>query len=537
MAKCKFKIEFPLVAAFWWECPLEAESGKDYCYWHKEEDGKKPDMNQLKVLKKRKIKEVYLKGANLVGAHLEGAYLEGADLKGALLVGAHLEGANLVGAHLKGAHLEGADLEGAFLVGAHLKGAYLEGADLEGAYPVGAHLEGAYLRKAHLEGANLSEAHLEGADLSEAHLEGANLSEAHLEGADLSEAHLEGAELSEAHLEGANLRLAHLEGAYFGEVRVDGKTYFDFSYLNYSNLSFSYIDGTKTLRNAEFDSKSEINEIVADLLRKKGYKIVVLDAVRIRKDHPDLYRLLIKIGILKYTAGRRGFSFNEKAENEVFFFNKKKKYFVSHPGGECVKAEKAKEIAENLDKYLLQNPPEGDKENPKKYKKELLINLYEASYDVFNMLYYFYIQNGKLDEALEMHRRRSDVRRKILMVKGGWTRVRAIFYDLVILKFLTGYGLNVLRPIFLSFLTVIIFALLFWATGGISKLVNGISYKPDFWDYLYHSVITFTSLGYSNIVPNLEIGHLAQGLVAAESILGAFLIALIIFTITYRVSK
>ncbi|HEC57478.1 MAG TPA: hypothetical protein ENI32_06315, partial [Candidatus Syntrophoarchaeum butanivorans] len=44
--------------------------------------------------------------------------------------------------------------------------------------------------------------------------------------------------------------------------------------------------------------------------------------------------------------------------------------------------------------------------------------LYEASYEVYNNLYYFYIQNGRIEEALDMHYRRCEVRRKLLREKG-----------------------------------------------------------------------------------------------------------------------
>ena len=67
--------------------------------------------------------------------------------------------------------------------------------------------------------------------------------------------------------------------------------------------------------------------------------------------------------------------------------------------------------------------------------------------------------------------------------------------------------------------------------------MNGKMVASDFFDYLYHSVITFTSLGYSNIQPNLVVGHIPQVLAAIESILGALMMALLIFTITYRVSR
>jgi len=509
MAKCKFKTKDG------WECPLEAEPGKDYCYWHKEEDGKSPINEQIAVLKKQNIKYAYLVRANLKKVDLSFV---------------NLERANLTGAKLEEAILEGANLEKAFLMSINIEKAFLAKANLRGASIILANLSGASLDKATLEGADLMGSNLKEANLRNTNLRGANLEATILKGAIFEGAKATGANLKEASLEGANLKGADLKGVNLKGTTVNEKTIFTSSNLAFTDLYFSYIDGTKTLRNAIFNSKTEINEIVADLLRKKESKIAVLDSNRIKEDHPYLYELLRRKGAMRYTA-----------EDRVFFFDREKRCFVWDPGGECIETEKPEEIkkiAKNLDKYLLQNPPRGDEEDPKKYKRDLIINLYEASYDVFNMLYYFYIQNGKLEEALEMHRRRSDVRRKLLMARGGLkNKLRAVLYDWFILKFLTGYGLNVFCPILLSFLIIVVFALLFWATGGIVKIVNGIPYKPDFCDYLYHSIITFTSLGYSNIVPNLEIGHLAQGLVAAESILGAFLIALIIFTITYRVSK
>ena len=161
---------------------------------------------------------------------------------------------------------------------------------------------------------------------------------------------------------------------------------------------------------------------------------------------------------------------------------------------------------------------------------------YGASYEVYNNLYYFYIQNGRLEEALDMHYRRCEVRRKLLREQGWINCLRSWIYDFFILKLLTGYGVKISRPLMASAIIISIFAFLFRLTHGIVKNVNG-TVAPDFFDYVYHSVITFTSLGYSNIQPNLAAGHVPQLLAAVESILGALMLALLIFTITYRVSR
>ena len=65
MAKCKFKIRLRAVSVgevevLDWECPFEALPGEEYCYWHKEEEGKEPDDAKLRELKKNKIFGVFL---------------------------------------------------------------------------------------------------------------------------------------------------------------------------------------------------------------------------------------------------------------------------------------------------------------------------------------------------------------------------------------------------------------------------------------------------------------------------------------------
>ncbi|MCW3131690.1 MAG: pentapeptide repeat-containing protein [Candidatus Methanospirare jalkutatii] len=90
MAKCKFK---------WvtegWECPLEALPGEEYCYWHKEEEGKEPDDAKLRELKENEIYKVFLRKAKLSSKELQKAFLRFANLQGANLSFAELQGADL----------------------------------------------------------------------------------------------------------------------------------------------------------------------------------------------------------------------------------------------------------------------------------------------------------------------------------------------------------------------------------------------------------------------------------------------------------
>ncbi|MCJ7546994.1 MAG: pentapeptide repeat-containing protein [Deltaproteobacteria bacterium] len=88
------------------------------------------------------------------------------------------------------------------------------------------------LRGVNLWRANLSGANLEGTDLSGANLEGADLSGASLTGANLSGAHLTGANLS-----GANLMIANLSGALLWGADLSGAN------LGIANLSGASLDG------------------------------------------------------------------------------------------------------------------------------------------------------------------------------------------------------------------------------------------------------------------------------------------------------
>ena len=417
MAKCKFK---------WggWECPLEALPGEEYCYWHREEEGKEPDDAKLRELKKNKIFGVFLRKANLGGKDLQKADLGGANLQGAALEYANLEGANL----------EYANLEGANLIG----------------------------------------------------------------------------------------------------VIADSGTHLDWANLTCANLYHSYLDETKTLRNAKFESEKEINEIVADFLKKENKDLVVLDVKKI--EGSEVEARLLEEGLVRYVCRGEGIVFFDRERRRVVripgnakskIFQRLRKRRNSEEEKNYVEISELNDLIERnrLEKYLYEG------------SREKLKELYEASYEVYNNLYYFYIQNGRLDEALDMHYRRHEVRRKLLREQGWINCLRSWIYDFFILKLLTGYGVKISRPLIASAIIISIFAFLFWLTNGIVKNVNGKMVAPDFVDYIYHSVITFTSLGYSNIQPNLAVGHIPQVLAAVESILGALMMALLIFTITYRVSR
>jgi len=543
MARCGYKTR---VLDEKWECSLDALTGERYCYWHKEVDGKEPTEEQLEELKEKEIVGVYLRASNLQKAELrmclQKANLEFAKLQGSRLSGVNLRGARMEKSNLRGADLMGADLQKADLGYANLRGADLRDAELQGSRLYGAKLQGSVLIGAKFQKADLRYADLRGAPMNHVELGGTLLDSANFQKVDLWDSSLREENLIRVNFHETRLSNANIQGANLYGARFDSKTDLDGSFLIGANLFHSYFDEAKSFRNAtvfQNDGDREINEIVGDALG--GPKFMLLDVGRIEKKAPDVAtRRLCGLGYIRY----------DRAGKKIIFFDRLSECVIENPENGLMHNRSLVEVDE-LNRLILKD----GKIQPEFLYDGSRANIYEASYEVYNNLYNFYIANGRLDQAAHVHYRRGEVHRKLRWARGGLkNRTRSIF-DLLILRALTGYGDRIGRPIFVSGLIIGLFAFLFWLSDGIVKNVNGIvmcvndtsndtvmyvnntQVAPDWIDYLYHSITTFTSLGYSNIQPNLAAGHLPQVLVAAESGLGILMMALIIFVVTYQVSR
>lgn len=560
MARCGYKAQIPDYGE--WECPLDALHGEEYCYWHKEEDGKEPTEEQLEELKRETIFCVYLKEANLKEANSQEMFLGRAQLQKANLKEANLQEAFLFRANLQETDLCEADLHGANLAFANLWKANLFYADMHGS-----RLYQSYLKEADLNGVNLDESTLHGAQLQKTCLYNAKLNEADISNANLQEARLHYAELKNANLsgskpQGTNLREVRLDGANLSGTMFDSKTVLDGSVLIGANLPHSYFDEVKSFRNAtvfQEGSGKEINEIWGDAIddwffkilemeRTKKYsvkiilKLILLHVIKILTKNPcipiPLKPSALDMGVIEEKSplvavklrGKRLIRYFEK-DKKIIFFDWLSGCIIENIENRWRRGNLTR--IKELNELILKD---GKIQSEFLYKGSRA-SLYEASYEVYNNLYNFYIANGRLDRAAHVHYRRGEAHRKLRWAGGGLkNRARSIF-DLLILRTLTGYGDKISRPIGLSGVIIGFFALLFYLVDGIVKNVNGESVAPNWIDYLYHSITTFTSLGYSNIQPNLAAGHLPQVLVAAESGLGVLMMALIIFVVTYQVSR
>ena len=133
---------------------------------------------------------------------------------------------------------------------------------------------------------------------------------------------------------------------------------------------------------------------------------------------------------------------------------------------------------------------------------------------------------GLFDEARQLGYRIQYLR----MTRGAelrlspWVRAELAAYWL-----LAGFGYRPLRVIASSAVLVLAYAALYVLVGGVRDVAAGGS-AAGFWDSLYFSGITFSTVGYGDLVPAPH----ARLLALTEGALGAFLIGFFVVILSKR---
>ncbi|MBN1872296.1 MAG: two pore domain potassium channel family protein, partial [Candidatus Omnitrophica bacterium] len=107
------------------------------------------------------------------------------------------------------------------------------------------------------------------------------------------------------------------------------------------------------------------------------------------------------------------------------------------------------------------------------------------------------------------------------------------YLPMELMGLLSGYGEKPNRVIASSLAIIIIYSLLFYHLQSITISPDSMT-KYVFWDYVYYSIVTFTTLGYGDIVPKPTVG--ARLLAGSEAFIGAFMIGLFVFTLSRKYS-
>lgn len=159
---------------------------------------------------------------------------------------------------------------------------------------------------------------------------------------------------------------------------------------------------------------------------------------------------------------------------------------------------------------------------------------------VYRELQRVYDENAFPDRVKANYIREMDLRRRRAWRVGDYLPAIKLAGS----RWIMRYGTSPWRVIATSLLLILVCAMLFPLTGGVREVAGDetITYRIDdptetpervllsaFFRSLYFSVVTFATLGYGDIQP---VGRWARVLASVESLLGALLLALLVFVLT-----
>lgn len=132
--------------------------------------------------------------------------------------------------------------------------------------------------------------------------------------------------------------------------------------------------------------------------------------------------------------------------------------------------------------------------------------------------------------------------KEMLMRHNQYQRYTRNWLKSLMLNFTTGYGEKPFRVFFLAFVIIWMCAIGYFfsgidADGTLLRFNETFSFKENvfqFFECLYFSIVTFTTLGYGDIRP---VGWITRTMAASEAFLGAFTTALFVVIFVRKVMR
>ena len=140
----------------------------------------------------------------------------------------------------------------------------------------------------------------------------------------------------------------------------------------------------------------------------------------------------------------------------------------------------------------------------------------------------YFLANGRYDDASWASFKEKTMERLLLKKKKNLA-----YLPSSIMNLLCGYGEKPHRIVLSSFFVIMLYTMAYFMLKAIIY-TPALRYRPVITDYIYYSVITFTTVGYGDFIPKSTL--LFRFLAASEAFIGAFMIGLFIFTLARKYS-
>lgn len=492
------------------------------------------------MLREVTFRDTDLKGATFPHATLSDVCFHGSNLTRARFLDAELQRAtfsertDLVKVTFDHANLkqaifrDGIDLRMAtFVEGTGLYGATFVGADLhratfgENTALNSVSFEGVKLDESTFNEADIGEttfresqcvgAEFRGADLGSASFPHADLTNAVFSDANLANVDFSSATVTGASLDGTNCRNATFDDADMADVSFDGADLRDATFRSGTTLVGATFVGTN-LTGTDF--------VDADLSHTDLTNATAIDA---NFQHANFQHALLTgsdcrrasfVNALLYDTVLMG----ARVNSETTFSASKEGFYDTVGHRKTCVYENNRETAHTLEDE----------------------DALEAAMWVYRRLENLHEDNARSEKARDFHISKEEAERRYRRNNGEY----GTYFVKSIIRYFTYHGESVKHVLGVSAAVMILSAVGF-SMGGIRDRTGVLVINSpaelfaqlgsiDVWTYLYFSIITFSTIGYGDLSPA---GFWSRLLVGVESLLGAILIAMLIYVLGRRIAR
>lgn len=147
--------------------------------------------------------------------------------------------------------------------------------------------------------------------------------------------------------------------------------------------------------------------------------------------------------------------------------------------------------------------------------------------EAYRLLKQYFTAKGRYDDVSWASFKERQMERKYL-----FQNKKLSYLPSLLMALLCGYGEKPYRVIASSAVIIFLYSFLYFALSILRVPQDYPSIKFALWDYIYFSIVTFTTLGFGDLTPKMV--PLFQMLVGSEAFIGAFMMGLFVFTLARK---